>query len=281
MPIQCIDLGNQKIGPEDPTFIIAEAGINHNGDMKTALKLIDAAAEAGVNAVKFQTYITEQRVPKDSPIYGILKQCELSQQLQKELYDYAQSKEVLFFSTPFDRESVDFLKELDVPLMKIASFDITNLDLLKYVAATKIPTIMSRGMADTNEIDIAYAPFEQNATPLVLLHCISSYPTPEEHANLNVIRALQARYSYLIGYSDHTLGNRVPGLAVAAGAKVIEKHFTLDRNLEGPDHALSCDPAGMKDLVQQIREIETVLGQGLIQMYETEKATAVYRRVSQ
>lgn len=275
-----IHVGSKTIGPAGHTFVIAEAGINHNGDMKLAVKLIQEAKKSGADAVKFQTYITEKRVAKDSPIFGILKQCELSFKDQEELSKIAESEGILFFSTPFDEESADFLAGLKVPVIKVASFDIVNLRLLKHVAAKKIPVIVSRGMANEKEVDEAVQIFKQCDLPYVLLHCISSYPNKEENANLRVIQALRERYGCLVGYSDHTLGIRVPVLAVAAGAVAIEKHFTLDRAMEGPDHTISCDPKMMSQMVAEIRETEKILGQDEIKVYEPEKPILVYRRVS-
>ncbi len=275
-----IKAGSKTIGEKEPVFIIAEAGINHNGDMKLAEQLIVEAKNAGADAIKFQTYLTEKRVPKDSPIFGILKQCELSFENQKKLAAFAAKQGVLFFSTPFDEESADFLADLGVPLMKIASFDIVNLKLLRRVASKKIPTIISRGMASEAEVAAAVDIFSAAEVPFVLLHCISSYPNKEENANLNVIGTLRERFSCLSGYSDHTLGIKVPVLAAAAGAVAIEKHFTLDTKAPGPDHALSCDPRMMKEMVRQVREVETILGQGEIRLYDAEKPIVQYRRPS-
>lgn len=275
-----IQIGNKTIGPAGNTFVIAEAGINHNGDMKLAVKLIQEAKKSGADAVKFQTYITEKRVPKDSPIFGILKQCELSFKDQTELSKIAESEGIIFFSTPFDEESADFLAGLEVPVIKVASFDIVNLRLLKHVAGKKIPVIVSRGMANEKEVDEAVHVFNQSGLPYVLLHCISSYPNKEEDANLRVMQTLRERYGCPVGYSDHTLGIRVPVLAVAAGAVAIEKHFTLDRAMAGPDHTISCDPSMMSRMVAEIRETEKILGQSEIRVYEPEKPILVYRRAS-
>jgi sialic acid synthase SpsE len=278
--MQTVHVHGKKIGPESPAFVVAEIGINHNGDIKTAEKLITEAARSGVDAVKFQTYVTEKRVPKDSPIFGILKQCELTHQHQTDLKALAEASGLIFFSTPFDEESVDFLMSLDVALYKIASFDLVNLALIRKVALTKRPVIASRGMANRAEIDKAVQILQAHSIPFILLHCISAYPMPKEQANLNVIRFLAATYDCPVGYSDHSLGVEVPVYAVAVGAKVIEKHFTLDRAMTGPDHALSADPQQLAQMVSRIRELEAVLGQSDFGVYSAEQPTLVYRRPS-
>lgn len=275
-----ISVANKTIGRNAATFVIAEIGINHNGDLATAQRLIEAAKQSGADAVKFQTYITEKRVPKDSPIYGILKQCELGEADFRKLKATTEDLDVLFFSTPFDAESVALLDELGTLLYKVASFDLTNLSLLRALATARKPVLMSRGMADRNEIDTAVAIFEEQEIPYALLHCISAYPTQPEQANLNVIRTLLNTYPCPVGYSDHTLGVEVPVLAVAAGARLIEKHFTLDRAMAGPDHTLSADPDGMAEMVSRIRETERILGEEELKTYEAEKGTLIYRRGS-
>lgn len=273
-----MNIGPRRVGAGEPTFVIAEVGINHGGRMEQAERLIAAATRAGADAVKFQTYITEKRVPKDSPIFGILKQAELSFENQAALKALADAEGILFFSTPFDTDSVDFLAEIGVPALKVASFDLVNLQLLRRVAATGIPVIASRGMADRDEIDRAVSVVESAGVPYALLHCISGYPTPRESANLRVIQELRAGYRCPVGYSDHTLGIEVPVLAVAAGAELIEKHFTLDKGAEGPDHALSADLEELSALVAAIRDLEAVLGESAFKVYDAEKGTLAYRR---
>ncbi|MSR78069.1 MAG: hypothetical protein EXS63_07590 [Candidatus Omnitrophica bacterium] len=266
------------IGQGFKTFVIAEIGINHNGEIETARQLIEKAHQSGANAVKFQTYITEKRVPKDSPIYGILKQCEFGEKDFTQLQRIAGNLGVTFFSTPFDAESVALLEKLDAGLYKIASFDITHDELLECVAATQKPVIISRGMANAEEVDAAIRIIEKHGSPYALLHCISAYPTPPEQANLNVIKTLRERYECPVGYSDHTLGFRVPVLAVAAGAMIIEKHFTLSKTMAGPDHSLSADPRDMMEMVQSIREVEKILGDYELKTYPAESGTLIYRR---
>lgn len=272
-----IKIGKQKIGENQRVFVIAEVGINHNGDFKIAKSLITAAKEAGADAVKFQTYITKKRVPKDSSIYNILKKCEFNETETKELINFAKEKEIIFFSTPFDEESVEILVNNNVPLMKIASFDLTNQKLLKKVAETGIPVIMSRGIANKQEIDRSLNILKDYETKYAILHCVSAYPTEINDANLNIINSLKSMYNCPIGYSDHTLGIEVAYLSVAVGASIVEKHFTLDTNQEGPDHKLSADPEMLKNMIKKIRKIETILGSGKIKMLECEKGTFEYR----
>ncbi|MFX1392108.1 MAG: N-acetylneuraminate synthase family protein [Promethearchaeota archaeon] len=272
-----IEIEGRKIGDYEPTFIVAEIGINHNGDIENAKELILSAKKAGADAVKFQTYITEKRILEKNPIYKILKKCELSEENTKELLNFAESNAIIFFSTPFDKESVDLLKDINIPLLKIASFDLLNKKLLRSVAKTGIPIIISRGASNIEEIDQALEIFENHNSKYAILHCISSYPTKEEDVNLNIIKSLKNRYNCPIGYSDHTLGIETAYLSVVAGACIVEKHFTLDNEQEGPDHKLSANPEMFKELVNKIRRIEVILGSDEIKMQNCEKEIMSYR----
>lgn len=278
--MKSIHVGPKQIGHDQPTFVIAEIGINHGGDLRTAERLVVAAAECGADAVKFQTYRAEKRVSRDSPIFEILKRCELDADAHRHLRDLACNRGVVFFSTPFDEESIELLESLGVPAYKIASFDIVNLALIRSVAKRGRPLIVSRGMADRAEVARVVATLEESRAPYCLLHCISAYPTPEDQANLAVIRSLQEQFRCPVGYSDHTLGYRVPVLAVAVGACVIEKHFTLDKNTPGPDHRLSADPSDLRRMIAEIRTVETIVGTGGIRMIDVEKDIVPYRRPS-
>jgi len=273
-----ITLQDRVLGEGAPVFVIAEAGINHNGDMKLAEKLVCEAKNSGADAVKFQTYVTEKRVAKDNPVYGVLKQCEMSFEQQRSLAQLAQKVGILFFSTPFDEESMDFLLSIRVPVVKIASFDIVNLEFLRYVASKGVPMIVSRGMASEAEIRAARDLIRDAGVAFALLHCVSSYPNKDENANLRAIATLREKFACVVGYSDHTLGMRVPVLAAAMGASIIEKHFTLDRNMEGPDHSFSCDSTLMKSMVKEIRETEKILGNPELRLLEVEKSAVVFRR---
>lgn len=273
-----IDIDGREIGDGHPTFIIAEAGINHNGDIELAKELVDEARAAGADAIKFQTYDTESRVDTESPLYDTLKQCELRQEEFEELFEYCQDRELLFFSTPFDVESVALLDELGVPIFKVASFHITHKRLLRSICETGKPIIFSRGMASEDEIIEAIEIFEEHGIEHVVLHCVSSYPTEWEDANLNVIRTLREKFDCPVGYSDHTLGTFVPSLAVAVGATVLEKHFTLDTQMEGPDHSLSAPPDAMTELVDNVREVEMILGSKEIRVVDSEEPTMEFRK---
>ena len=279
-----IKIENTLIGEGEPVFIIAEVGINHDGDIKKAIKLIKEAKNSGANAVKLQTYITEKRVPKDHAVYGILKQCELSHDDQKELFQLGKDIDITIFSTPFDDESVDFLKELNNPVYKIASFDSVNTKLLNKVSSTRMPVIMSTGMTSLDELGAAWTALggkdDGTGCDLALLHCVSSYPLDDKRANLSIIHYLHSVHEGPVGYSDHTIGTQIPIYGVAAGASIIEKHFTLDSASEGPDHAMSADPKTLTELVQRVRWIEEVLGKKDLRIRDAEEGSKSYRRPS-
>lgn len=263
------------------TLVVAEAGINHNGDVRTAERLIVAAKKAGADAIKFQTYTTERRVPAGSPIFDVLKRAELSYRQQESLKRCADAEGIVFFSTPFDEEAVAFLASLRVALMKVASFRIVDSKLVRAVAATRIQTIVSCGMATLSEVDATVKLFKNYGTHLALLHCVSAYPTPKGKTNLRVVRTLSRLYpSLLVGYSDHTMDIDACLYAVAMEARIIEKHFTLDRSTPGGDHALSADPSMMAELVVRIRELETMRGDGNLGMQDVEKPASILRKVT-
>lgn len=279
-----IKIENILIGDGKPVFIIAEVGINHDGDIKKAIKLVRKAKDSGANAVKLQTYITEKRVPKDHEVFDILKQCELSHDDQKELFQLGKDINITIFSTPFDEESVDFLQEINNPVYKIASFDSVNTKLLNKVSSTNMPVIMSTGMTSLDELGAAWKALggkdDGTGCDLALLHCVSSYPLEDKRANLSIIHYLHSVHDGPVGYSDHTIGTEIPIYGVAAGASIIEKHFTLDSASEGPDHAMSADPQTLKDLVQKVRWIEEVLGKKDMRIRDVEEGSTAYRRSS-
>jgi N,N'-diacetyllegionaminate synthase len=279
-----IKIEHLSIGENFPVFIIAEIGINHGGDLSIAKELVSEAKKSGASAVKFQTYITEKRVDKSSSIFTILKKCELSHASQSEIFEFSRDIGIIPFSTPFDDESVDFLESLNCPAYKIASFDTVNCKLLKKVASTKKPIIMSLGMTNLKELGLAWKALggseDGTGCDLALLHCISSYPTPKEEANLSVIPYLKKIHNGPVGYSDHTIGHEVPVLSVVAGARIIEKHFTLDSNQKGPDHALSADPKTFLEMVSQIRHIEKIMGNSDLLVRDIEKKSLQFRRIS-
>lgn len=262
------------------TLIIAEAGVNHNGSVKIAKKLIDAARDCGADAVKFQTFIAEKLVSvnaqkaayqkettnTDETQFQMIKELELGFKAHKELIDYCSKKGVLFFSSPFDLKSINLLVELGLETIKIPSGEITNLPYLKKIGKLKKSIIISTGMADLGEIEDALDILTSSGTEkdkITVLHCNTEYPTPYKDVNLNAMITIKKAFGVKVGYSDHTLGIEVPIAAVALGAEVIEKHFTLDKNMEGPDHKSSMEPKEFKVMVEAIRKIEKSLGNGI------------------
>jgi len=267
-----VKIVNKFIGEGEPCFIVAEAGINHNGDLKIAKKLVDAAKDAGADAIKFQTYTTENFLSKNvitpkhvkESIFDLLKRLELSVGEYKKLAEYSKRKGIIFMSTPLDYGSVDLLHGLCVPVFKVASCDLNNLPLIKYIAKKHKPMIVSTGLGNMGEIEEAVAAARaQGNNDIILLHCVSVYPPKPEEVNLKAIDTIHKAFQVPTGYSDHTLGIHISLAAVARGAKVIEKHFTLDRKMEGPDQELSADPAEFTRLVLGIREIEKSIGTGI------------------
>jgi N,N'-diacetyllegionaminate synthase len=260
-----------------PVFIIAEAGVNHNGDAARARALIDAAAQAGADAVKFQTFRPDLLVTRNAQKaeyqkvqtgagqsqHDMLAALSLDHDVFRELAQYCVTRNIMFLSTPFDAESADFLASLGVPLIKVSSGDLTNLPLLRHIGALKLPVILSTGMATLGEIEASVDALEQAGArrqDITLLHCNTDYPTPWHDVNLRVIDTLRRAFDLPVGYSDHTIGIEIACAAVALGATVIEKHFTLDRNLPGPDHKASLEPDELTALVQSIRHIELAMG---------------------
>lgn len=278
---EIVEINGRKIGRGQDIFVIAEIGINHNGNFDIAKELVDKAKWAGADAIKLQTYITEKRVASDSPIFNILKQCELTFRQQQELFKYTRDKNIEIFSTPFDEESVDFLSSIDAPCYKVASFDLANKKLLKKVAAQGKPVIMSRGMASQQEIDAAVDIMQRAGADIILLHCISAYPVQSHNSlHLDTIRALMERYHCPVGFSDHTLGVEAVKYAVAAGASAIEKHFTLSRRADGPDHSLSTEPQEFKDMIEGIRIVSEMMGEAVWSSVPAEEDVLQYRRIS-
>jgi N-acetylneuraminate synthase len=272
------------------TLIIAEAGVNHNGDLDKAKQLVMVAAQAGADYVKFQTFKADKIVSKsakkadyqtknindgDTSQYAMLKKLEMPHEWHIQLKEYANEQGIQFLSTAFDNESVDYLHELGQPFFKIPSGEITNKPYLQHIASKGKPVILSTGMATIKEIEDAITVIENvdlDRTNITVLHCNTEYPTPMEDVNLKAMLHIQNEFNVNVGYSDHTLGIEVPIAAVALGAKVIEKHFTLDRTLSGPDHAASLEPNELKAMVTAIRNIEkAVSGNGIKEPSNSEK----------
>jgi N,N'-diacetyllegionaminate synthase len=272
---------NSHSPPHSPTFIIAEAGVNHNGSLELAKKMIDAAIDADANAVKFQTFKAEDVISRYAPKaeyqkkittadesqLEMLKKLELDKAAHQVLIDYCKKRNIMFLSTPFDFGSIDLLYELGLDIFKIPSGDITNLPYLRKIGALEKKIILSTGMADLGEIENALNVLTDAGTKIkdiTVLHCNTEYPTPVEDVNLNAILTIKTAFPGVnIGYSDHTLGIEVPIAAVAMGATIIEKHYTLDKNMTGPDHKASLEPDELKAMVCAIRKIEKALGSGI------------------
>ena len=259
------------------TLIIAEAGVKHNGSLDLALKLCDAAKEAGADVVKFQTWKTEKisthsvaqadyqssNTGKTESQFDMLKRLELSYDDFRKIKAHCDKIGIQFASTADEEESLDFLISLGIPFIKIGSGEITNIPYLRIMGSKKLPIIISSGMSTLAEVDVALAELRNaGATDIILLHCTTNYPCPMQDVNLKAMLTLKEAFKIPVGYSDHTEGIEVPVAAVAMGAKVIEKHFTLDRNMEGPDHLASTEPAEFKKMVDLIRNIEKALGTG-------------------
>lgn len=259
------------------TFIIAEAGVNHNGNINNAFKMIDIAIDSGADAIKFQTFhadklSTEDAKKADYQIintnnndtqYGMLKQLELSNEAYIKIVDYCREKNIEFISTPFDIEAVNFLDKLNVNRFKIGSGDLTNYQLLKTVALKNRPIILSTGMSNLSEVEDAIRFIRKyHNNKLDLLHCVSNYPTFIDDTNLLCIKSMNEKLNLPVGFSDHTLGYEAAIIAVTLGATIIEKHFTLDKNMEGPDHRASLEPNELKSYIKKIRETEIMLGDG-------------------
>lgn len=270
----------------DKCLIIAEAGVNHNGDVNLAYKLCDAAKEAGADVVKFQTWKTEAIITQNvdqaeyqqentgisESQFDMLKKLELTQDEFRKVKEHCDSIGITFASTADEAESLDFLVNLGIPFIKIGSGEIGNVSYLRYMGSKKMPVILSTGMSSLADIDISLQALrEGGATDITLLHCTTSYPCAFENVNLNAMNTLREAFKLPVGYSDHTLGNTVAIAAVAMGAKVIEKHFTLDKNMKGPDHKASSNPEEFATLVREIRNIENAMGNGKKEATQVEK----------
>ena len=279
------------------TIIIAEAGVNHNGDINIAKKLIDIAVEAGVDYVKFQTFKADLAISKNAKKadyqnkttdksesqYEMIKKLELDKETHHILIDYCKAKNIKFLSTPFDLESIDLLFDLGIELYKIPSGEITNYPYLKKIAQKGLPIIISTGMANMQEIHDAFNILTENGIAkkdITILHANTEYPTPMEDVNLNAMLTIGKEFNTNFGYSDHTLGVEIPTAAVALGASVIEKHFTLDRTMQGPDHKASLEPTELKAMVSAIRNIEIAMGNGIKKASKSEQKNKPIARKS-
>ncbi len=276
-------------------FIIAEAGVNHNGDWEIAKKLIDVAVEADVDAVKFQTFKAEKLVCKNAEKADyqkettekseshleMLKKLELTEEMHNQLMDYCREREIMFLSTPFDVDSVDYLVGLGMEIMKIPSGEITNYPYLRKVAQTGKKVILSTGMSDIEDVKAAVAVLKEHGSKdIAVLHCNTEYPTPYTDVNLKAMLTLKEELEIEVGYSDHTPGIEIPIAAVAMGAQIIEKHFTLDKTMDGPDHKASLEPHELKAMVSAIRNVEVALGNGVKMPSASERKNIAIARKS-
>jgi N-acetylneuraminate synthase/N,N'-diacetyllegionaminate synthase len=258
-----IKIGNKLINESKSCFIIAEIGVNHNGSLKLAKRLVDEAKRSGADAVKFQVFKVENLVMVRTKEHEMLKKLELPYSYFEELKKYCEKRKIIFLATPHNDDAIDFLESL-VPAYKIGSGDLTNSPFLEKVAKKKKPIILSTGMANLKEVKEAVKTIKRAGNnKIILLHCTTSYPCPLEDVNLRAMLTLKKEFNLPVGYSDHTLGILVPIIAVAMGAKVIEKHFTLSKNLPGPDHKASLEPKEFKEMVKAIRDVEKALGSGI------------------
>ena len=271
---QSIKIGKFTVGQSYPVFIIAEAGVNHNGDMELAKQLVDVAVEAGADAVKFQSFITEELIlnnvekadyqkvttGKAETQFSMLKKLEFAVDKMKILKAYCELKGVMFLTTPFDEKSLSLLDELDLNAYKISSTDTTNIGFIRKVAAKGKPVILSTGMCNMLEVEKAVQTVSEVNPNIILLQCTSNYPVPDDEVNLNVISTFKNAFNMNVGFSDHTPSIGASPYAVAMGAKVVEKHFTLDKNMIGPDHKASLDPAELTAYIKEIRKVEKYLG---------------------
>ena len=272
-----LKIQDKLISDETATFIIAEAGVNHGGDMNIAKQLIKLASEAGADAVKFQTFRAEhlildsvEKAPyqqkttdsKESQ-FDMLKKLEVSREQNLELKRYCEEKNIIFLTTPFDESSLDEIDELDLPAYKIASTDTTNLPFLKKVAQKGKPIFLSTGMTYLSEVQMALETIYEYNQDVVLLQCTANYPISDSEANLSVINTFKKTFDVLVGYSDHTVGTGAAAFAIPMGAKVVEKHFTIDKSLEGPDHRASLSPDELKEFVKIVRKVDAFMGSSI------------------
>jgi len=296
--VESINIGQRRVGSGEPCYVIAEAGVNHNGDVSLAREMIDVASEAGADAVKFQSFKTDRFVAatatkasyqtdntdntdKTETQAEMLRKLELDETAHRELIRHCRARKIEFLSTPFDEESAELLVRLGVCAFKVPSGEITNLPFLQKLGAYGKPIILSTGMSTLGEVEQAIDALNKSGVPpLAVLHCVSCYPALEGEVNLRAVDTLRSAFCVPAGYSDHTTGSAVALAAVSRGAAILEKHFTLDRSMEGPDHAASLLPCELSTLIEQIRVIECALGDGIKRPEKRELETASVARKS-
>ena len=288
---------NKFIGDKRPLFFIAEAGVNHNGSIEMGKQLIDIAVKSGADAIKFQTFKTENIITPEAPKstyhiettghdadqtwFELLKTQEMTEKMHIELIKYSNEKGIIFLSTPYDEESADLLEELDIPVFKIASTDTNNIPLLKYIARKKRPMIISTAMTTIKELENSVFTIQnEGLNDIAILQCTGNYPSDLSNSNLRVMKTYKKKFNVIVGYSDHTLDIINPIAATAMGAKVYEKHFTIDKNLPGPDHRMSLNPEELFNTIKSIRETELALGTSQKEVLESEKENRLKLRKS-
>ena len=290
-----ITIGDRIVGEGQPVFVIAEAGVNHNGDLSIAMELIEVAANAGADAVKFQTFIAENAITVNAAKADYQKvttdaqesQLEMARRLElsfddfRQLHSYCAERNILFLSTPFDFESVDFLEELGVVAYKVSSGDLTTHPLLEHIAHKGKPVILSTGMADLSEVEEAVTVVRNAGNgQLALLHCVTNYPAEPDDINLRAMHTMKNTFGVPVGYSDHTIGYEITLAAVALRAAIVEKHFTISREMPGPDHAASLEPDELTSMIRAVRNVERALGNGEKRPALSEASNALVARRS-
>ena len=285
----------KKIGGINPCYLIAEIGSNHNGNFDQACEMIERAAEAGIDAVKFQTFKAKNHYSSKTPgislydkgIYELIEELEIDRSWHTRLADVSRNVGVDFLDSPCDFEAIDLACQVDMPLLKVASFDMVDIRLVDKISSTGRGVIFSTGMANMSEIETAINICRKNNNEkIIVLQCTSIYPAPTGLSNLKAMQTIQTAFDVIVGYSDHTLGDHIPCAAVALGAKVIEKHYTLDRSMRGPDHAFAIEPAELDVMVEKIRDIESAIGNGIkngprpeeMEFYEKARRSIIAKR---
>ena len=279
--METVKINGREINHTNPAYIIAEIGINHNGDFNLAIDTIDAAVQCGVDAVKLQTFTTKEFVHPHNENYDFICSCELTYNEFEKLYDYAKRQSITIFSTPESIKDIQFLRSLEVSCIKIASMDLNYKELLLCAGKLNVPVILSTGMSYAYEVANAVHWIESTGNEqLLLMHCVSCYPALIEDLNLSVIDSMKKMFPYPVGYSDHAIGIEMAFASIVTGACILEKHFTLSKNLEGPDHACSTDPQEMKKLVELKNQFHVANGHGIKEPAKCEKNTRLSKRRS-
>jgi len=281
-----VTIGNTIVGDSKPVCIVAELGVNHLGDFNRAKEMIHAAHEAGADLLKFQTYISEKRYDrkinsKADEFIERVSQWEFPREKDALLWEYARDLGTTVFTSPFDEDSVEFAEQMESAAYKLAAFEIVNYKLIRTIAKKKKPVVISRGMANDSEIKQCISILDEHNTPYIILHCISSYPLQKKDSHLRMIHTLRDTYDCPIGHSDHTLGTDIPPLAVAAGANMIEKHFTITPKRRESDNFFSITPEDLKELIWKVRQVEQYMGRGDITKIDTEEYMWSFRRATE